>query len=62
MFDVLFPMSPSNCSYSIRAERFLNSYRNGLDGKEAAWAAKKYRGHRTLPPGWQDALKLANLA
>lgn len=54
-------MLASNHSYSIRAERFLNSYRNGLDGKEAAWTAKKYRGHRTLPPGWHDALKLANI-
>ena len=48
-------------SYSVRVERFLNAYQNGLDGKEAAWAAKKYRGHRTLPPGWRDSLKLASL-
>jgi hypothetical protein len=24
-------------------------YRRGLDGKEAAWASKQYRGHRVLP-------------
>ena len=39
----------------------FDSYHNGLDGKEAAWAARKYRGHQTLPPEWQDVLKLASL-
>ena len=37
-------------SYSIRSGRFMHSYRAGLDGPQAAWACKKYRGHRTLPP------------
>jgi hypothetical protein len=26
----------------------MDAYRRGLDGKQAAWAAKKYRGHRTV--------------
>lgn len=46
---------------SVRVERLLNAYQNGFDGKEAAWAAKKYRGHRALPPGWQNSLVLASL-
>ncbi|THU94396.1 hypothetical protein K435DRAFT_820009 [Dendrothele bispora CBS 962.96] len=29
--------------------KFLDGYRQGLDGKQAAWAAKKYRGHHRLP-------------
>jgi len=29
--------------------RFLDAYEKNLTGKQAAWAAKKYRGHRTLP-------------
>jgi hypothetical protein len=33
-----------------------NSYWAGLDGPQAAWACKKYRGHRTLPA---DALREA---
>ncbi|CAE6475038.1 unnamed protein product [Rhizoctonia solani] len=37
-----------------RALRFVDAYRQGLDGAWAAWAAKKYRGHRVLP---QDILK-----
>lgn len=27
----------------------MDAYRRGLDGTQAAWAAKKYRGHRVLP-------------
>jgi hypothetical protein len=23
----------------------------GLNGRQAAWAARKYKGHRVLPPG-----------
>ena len=40
-------------SYSIRSCRFMDGYRAGLDGPQAAWACRKYHGHRTLPP---DAL------
>jgi len=28
---------------------FVDAYNKGLDGKWAAWANKKYRGHRVLP-------------
>ncbi|KAJ7025316.1 hypothetical protein C8F04DRAFT_967980, partial [Mycena alexandri] len=35
--------------YANRALRFLDAYREGLDGKGAAYATKEYRGHRTLP-------------
>jgi hypothetical protein len=27
----------------------MDAYRKGLNGSQAAWAAKKYRGHRTVP-------------
>ena len=39
----------------------MDGYSHGLDGKEAAWATKKYRGHRVLPdsvmkaPGDKDS-------
>ena len=42
--------------YSIRSGRFMNSYWEGLDGPQAAWACKKFNSHRTLPP---DALQEA---
>jgi hypothetical protein len=36
-------------SFATRARRFIDAYAEGLQGKGAAWAAKKYRGHRVLP-------------
>lgn len=27
----------------------MDAYRKGLNGKQAAWASKKYRGHRVIP-------------
>ncbi|QRV74793.1 DDE superfamily endonuclease [Ceratobasidium sp. AG-Ba] len=33
-----------------RSHRFVHAYRLGLSGQAAAWANKKYRGHRMLPP------------
>jgi hypothetical protein len=42
--------------YVCRAQRFMHAYQEGLDGKDAAWACKKYRGHRVIP-----SFLLANL-
>jgi hypothetical protein len=27
----------------------MDAYEKGLNGREAAWAARKYRGHRIIP-------------
>jgi hypothetical protein len=27
----------------------MDTYHQGVDGKQAAWASRKYRGHRTIP-------------
>jgi hypothetical protein len=35
--------------YARRSHKFIDAYYKGLDGKQAAWASKKYRGHRVLP-------------
>ncbi|KAK6988078.1 hypothetical protein R3P38DRAFT_2805086 [Favolaschia claudopus] len=43
--------------YANRSLRFLDAYRSGLDGKWAAYAAKQYRGHRTLPQNLFDKLR-----
>jgi len=60
--ELLF-LAGSNClsylssiSYANRAARFISAYGQGLTGPEAAWANRKYHGHRTLPPDM--ALKL----
>ncbi|KAF9518090.1 hypothetical protein BS47DRAFT_1290165, partial [Hydnum rufescens UP504] len=36
--------------FSNRSMQFMDGYRKGLNGSEAAWAMKKYRGHCCLPP------------
>ncbi|KAJ7131401.1 hypothetical protein C8R44DRAFT_613007 [Mycena epipterygia] len=35
--------------FATRSERFMDAYRKGLSGDQAAWAGKRYRGHRVLP-------------
>jgi hypothetical protein len=34
--------------FSACSRRFMGAYRKGLTGKQAAWAAKKYHGHRCV--------------
>ena len=34
--------------FATFAHCFMDAYVKGLKGKSAAWAAKKYRGHRVL--------------
>ena len=36
--------------YANRSARFIHAYGEGLSGAQAAWANRKYHGHRTLPP------------
>ena len=35
--------------YTRCSLRFMDAYHQGLNGKQAAWANKKYHGHRVLP-------------
>ncbi|KAJ7131147.1 hypothetical protein C8R44DRAFT_612901 [Mycena epipterygia] len=35
--------------FATRSDRFMDAYRKGLKGLQAAWAGKRYRGHRVLP-------------
>ncbi|KAJ7731643.1 hypothetical protein B0H16DRAFT_1329197 [Mycena metata] len=44
--------------FAIRSSRFADAYFHGLDGADAAWANKKYRGHRTLPPSYLEDLRI----
>ena len=43
--------------FATRSRRFMDAYERGLDGKQAAWAARKYRGHRVLPESILDELE-----
>ena len=35
--------------FSNRSLRVMDAYGRGLNGRQAAWASRKYRGHRVLP-------------
>jgi len=39
----------------------MDAYMKGLTGKQAAWAGKKYRGHRTLPVSLMKDLEEARM-
>jgi hypothetical protein len=35
--------------FAMKSHRFIDAYDKGLNGKEVAWASKKYHGHWVLP-------------
>ncbi|KAJ7753133.1 hypothetical protein DFH07DRAFT_744590 [Mycena maculata] len=45
--------------FANRSERFMHAYSVGLTGSQAAWAARKYRGHRTVPTHIMDDMEAA---
>ncbi|KAJ7233374.1 hypothetical protein C8J57DRAFT_1090574 [Mycena rebaudengoi] len=38
-----------------------DAYCKGLDGVQAAWAARKYKGHRVLPPEYKKDMLVAGI-
>ena len=48
--------------FARRSHCFMDGYRQGLNGKQAAWAAKKYRGHRVLPESILKELEEARVS
>ncbi|KZT66821.1 hypothetical protein DAEQUDRAFT_674282 [Daedalea quercina L-15889] len=48
--------------FFIRSLRFMDAYRHGLSGKQAAWAAKTYHGHQVLPNNILDELEKAGVS
>jgi hypothetical protein len=47
--------------FSNRSLQFMDAYSRGLTGSQAAWAARKYRGHRVLPDTIMNEIEKANL-
>ena len=52
----------ADCSYyryQVRSLWFIDAYEMGLSGKLAAWAGKRYSGHRLPPPEdvWKEVDK-----
>jgi hypothetical protein len=52
---------PTMRRFANRSHRFMDAYSHGLNGRQAVWATKKYRGHRTLPHSIMDELEKANI-
>ncbi|RPD65154.1 hypothetical protein L227DRAFT_583210 [Lentinus tigrinus ALCF2SS1-6] len=49
------------CRYYNRSAQFADGYLKGLNGKQAAWAGKRYRGHRVMPTTLLRDLEQAKL-
>ncbi|KAF9479399.1 hypothetical protein BDN70DRAFT_807186, partial [Pholiota conissans] len=47
--------------FATRSRRFMDAYERGLNGKQAARAAKKYRGHPILPQNILDELEMEGI-
>jgi len=47
--------------FATRSLRFMDAYRKNLNGTQAAWAAKKYRGHRLIPEQILQELEKAGI-
>ncbi|KAF8237412.1 hypothetical protein L208DRAFT_1247999, partial [Tricholoma matsutake] len=47
--------------FANRSSCFMDAYERGLNGRQAAWTARKYRGHRVLPESLMDDLEKTNL-
>ena len=48
--------------FATRSRRFtVDAYARGLNGRQAAWAARKYRGHRVLPEWILEELDRKNI-
>ncbi|KAF8800309.1 hypothetical protein BYT27DRAFT_7117577 [Phlegmacium glaucopus] len=47
--------------FATRSRRFMDAYEQGLNGRQAAWAARKYRGHRMLPESIMNELEKAGV-
>ena len=45
----------------MRSCRFMDAYEKGLNGKQAAWANKKYKGHCVIPEAILAELDEANI-
>ncbi len=41
--------------------QFMDAYTRGLNGRQAAWAARKYRGHQVLPAGIMGKIEKAHI-
>ena len=64
-YEISISLSPSLLiaafSFGNHSAQFMDAYDKGLNGQQAAWAARKYRGHHILPENLMNDLEKANL-
>lgn len=49
------------CCFANWSSRFIDAYSRGLNGRQAAWAARKYRSHCVLPVSIMEEFKKAHI-
>jgi hypothetical protein len=47
--------------YAQHSRQFIDADTHGLNGKQAAWASRRYHGHRALPETLMNDLLKANV-
>ena len=47
--------------FAMRSRRFMDAYERGLNRRQAAWAARRYKGHRVLPNEIMEELGSNNI-
>ncbi|THU81191.1 hypothetical protein K435DRAFT_694079, partial [Dendrothele bispora CBS 962.96] len=45
----------------LRSHKFMDAYLKGLNGRQAAWAARKYRGHWVFPASLMADMEKENM-
>ncbi|KAK0470853.1 hypothetical protein IW261DRAFT_922655, partial [Armillaria novae-zelandiae] len=60
-YTFLCPAPVDLSRFATCSLRFMDAYQRGLNGAQAAWAAKKYRGHCTIPDTILQELEQANV-
>ncbi|KAF9475993.1 hypothetical protein BDN70DRAFT_883023, partial [Pholiota conissans] len=48
---------PMMRKFATRSRRFMDAYERGLNGRQADWASRKYRGRRVLSDNILDGLE-----
>jgi transposase len=58
----LFSFDSHFSRYSRRSRRFTDAYHHGLTGRQAIWASKIYRGHRSMPTTLMEDMEREGLS
>ena len=46
--DFIYQYFHQSTRFANHSRRFMDAYAHGLNGQQAAWAARKYKGHQVL--------------